>query len=62
MNIFGNPEKHQEILELVKWAKENNIINFSISKFVRNHKWEELEALRNGDNGSNVNYNSMKLL
>ena len=60
--IGWSPEKHQEILELVKWAKENNIINYAISKFVRNHKWEELEALKNGDNGANVNYNSMKLL
>ena len=60
--IGWNPEKHQEILELVKWAKENNIINYAISKFVRNHKWEELEALKNGDNGANVNYNSIKLL
>ena len=27
-----------------------------------NDKWEELEALKNGDNGANVNYNSIKLL
>lgn len=60
--IGWNPEKHQHIIDLIKWANENNIINCSIAKFVKNHKWEELEALKNGENGSNINYNAMRLL
>lgn len=58
--IKHNPEKHQEIMGLLQWAKDNNIINYTISKFVRNHKWDELDALKNGDSG--VNYESIKLL
>lgn len=58
--IHWNPEEHQRIIDLVKWAKETNIINYTISKFVRNHKWEELEALKNGDTG--YNYDVVKLL
>lgn len=60
--ISWSPEKHQYIIDLINWGKENNVINCSISKFVRNHKWEELESLKNGENGANINYNSMKLL
>ena len=58
--IHWNPEEHQRIIDLVNWAKETNIINYTISKFVRNHKWEELEALKNGDTG--YNYDVVKLL
>ena len=58
--INWNPEKHKQIIDLVEWAKDNNIINYSISKFVRNHKWDELDSLKNGDVG--YNYDSIKLL
>ena len=50
---------HEHIIELIKWANDNNIICTTISNFVIDHKWEELEALR--DNGG-VNYDSMRLL
>lgn len=57
--IRWKPDVHEHIIELVKWANDNNIICTTISNFVIDHKWEELEALR--DNGG-VNYDSMRLL
>lgn len=61
-NIGWNPERHNEIIELVKWAKENNIICQSLSSFIINNAWLDLEAMKNGDNGFNVNYDSIKLI
>ena len=41
--------KHQEILELVEWGKEANILNFGIIEFVISMKWLELaEMKKNG--------------
>lgn len=41
---------HNKIIELVKWAKQNNLIHFSIREFVASHKWEELERLQQEGN------------
>lgn len=60
-NIKWNEERHNHIIELVKWAKENNIINCSLASFIINNGWIDLEALKNGDN-SNINFNTIKLL
>lgn len=60
-SIGFNPEKHNEIIELVDWAKEHNILNCSLASFIVNEGWHDLNALKNGDSG-NVNYNSIKLI
>lgn len=57
--IRWKPEIHNQIIELVKWAGEHNILCTTIANFVIDHKWEELEALK--DKGG-VNYDSMRLL
>lgn len=57
--IRWKPEIHNQIIELVKWAREHNILCTTIANFVIDHKWEELEALK--DEGR-VNYDSMRLL
>ena len=44
--IKHNPEKHKEIMEILKWAKENNKINFGILEFVSSEKWTDLAYLR----------------
>lgn len=49
--IKFNPKKHQEILELVEWGKENNLITNNISSFIICHQWEYLEHLRDKGNG-----------
>lgn len=60
--INWNPETHQKIIDLVKWAKDNTqFIQFSLASFVVDHRWEELEALKNGDL-ANVNYDAIKML
>lgn len=59
--IRNKPEIHNHIIELVRWAKENNILCVSLCNFVVDHKWEELEALKNGDL-ANVNYDAVKVV
>lgn len=53
-NIRWNEERHKYIIELVKWAKEHDLIKQSLSSFVINNAWLDLEAIKNGDS---VNYN-----
>lgn len=58
--IGWNPEKHERIMELLTWAKENtSFIQFSLATFIIDQKWNELEALQNGDL-INVNFNTVK--
>lgn len=58
-SIGWNPEKHQHIIELLKWAKSNTtFIQFSLATFIIDQKWNELDALKNGDI-VNVNFNSI---
>lgn len=57
--VRWKPETHNHIIELVKWANEHNILCTTIANFVIDHKWEELEALKNE---GGINYDSMRLL
>lgn len=34
-------------MELLRWAKQNNKINYGILEFVNSHKWSDLEILKN---------------
>lgn len=45
-NIGHNPEKHKEVMELLKWGKENDLIRVGILEFVASHKWDELKYLK----------------
>ena len=61
-SIRWNPNTHKEIIELIKWAKENTtFINCSISSFCINQMWNELKALKDGQL-INIYYDSIKLL
>ncbi len=60
-NIGWNEEKHKKIIELLEWGKENNIIQQSLSSFVINNAWLDLEAIKNG-NSSNYNFENIKML
>lgn len=44
--IGHNPDKHKEIIELVKWGKENDLIRVGILEFIASHKWDELKYLK----------------
>lgn len=59
-SIRWNPERHSHIIELVKWAKEHNIINYTLASFIIDQRWLELQALRDGE--GNINYESVKML
>lgn len=59
-SIRWNPEYHNYIIELVRWAKEHNIINYTLASFIIDQRWLELQALRDGE--GNINYESVKML
>ncbi len=42
--IKWNPETHNQIMYLLNYASENNLINYSIATFVINQKWREIQA------------------
>lgn len=59
--IGWNQERHEKVIDLIKWAKERDIIKQSLSSFVINNSWLDLEAIRNGDSG-NYNFDTIKAL
>lgn len=59
--ISWKPEKHEYIMELVRWAKEKNLLVTTLANFVIDHKWEELEALRDGEI-ANIDFNAVRQL
>ena len=59
--IRNKPEMHQYIIDLINWAKEQNVIVCSLCNFVIDHKWEELQALKDG-NIANVNFDAVKIV
>lgn len=51
---------HERVMEALLFAKEQNLINYSIIEFIASKKWEEIEFIRNS---GNVNgYNNSELL
>lgn len=59
--IGWNTERHNHIIELVKWAKEHDLIKQSLSSFVINNAWLDLEAIKNGDS-CNYNFDTIRAL
>ena len=47
--IGHDVEKHEKVMELLKWGKENNKIHYSILEFVNSRKWLDLELLKNSN-------------
>lgn len=60
-SISWKPDKHKYIMELVSWAKDHNLLVTTLANFVIDHKWEELEALKNGEI-ANIDFNAVKQL
>lgn len=56
-------DKHQEIIELVKWEQDNNIgfLSMNIGNFVRDRVWERLALIKTGEMGG-IMYDTMNLL
>ena len=59
--IGFNPEKHKVIIELTTWAKDNNILNCSLSSYIINNGWLDLQAMKDG-NTANFNVDAIKLI
>lgn len=57
--IKWDEERHKKIIELVKWGKEHDLIKQSLSSFVINHAWLDLQAIQ--DSGS-TNYDAIKIV
>ena len=66
-NFYGreirwNPETHNHIVEITKWAAENTrMINCVFSSYIIDHRWEFIESMRNGEQG-NVNFDTIRML
>lgn len=60
-SIKWNPDIHSNILELVKWAKEHNMLNMSLGSFIVNNGWHDLKAIMDGDAG-NINFDTIREL
>lgn len=60
--IGFNPDRHKSIIELVDWARDNNILNCSLASFIVNEGWHDLDALRNGKDAANINYDAVRIL
>ena len=51
-------DKHKEVLELIKWAKDNNcnLLNMNIADFVISKMWRSVEELKDGNGVMSFNY------
>lgn len=45
---------HNRVVEIVKWAKENNQINMNIENFIRSEMWDQLEQIKHKSTRSRV--------
>lgn len=50
-SIGWKQDKHEEVLELVRWAKENGckLLNMNIADFTISKMWNSIAELKNGD-------------
>ena len=51
---------HDRIMSALEFAKENNLIHYSILEFIASKKWEEIEFIR--DSGEIAGYSNTELL
>lgn len=60
--IHHNIDLHNRIIELIKWDNDNSrMINTTLCNFVVDQKWNDIEALKNGDKG-NINFSNVRVL
>lgn len=54
--IHHNQELHEKIISLVEWAKDANCLNCSLSSFIINNQWNDLEAIKNSGIQGSINF------
>lgn len=58
--IKNSSATHERVMENLLFAKEHNLINYTVLEFIASKKWEEIEYIRNS---GNINgYNNTELL
>lgn len=50
--IKFNPIVHAEVIDLLEYGKDNNLISNNICSFIAGHQWELLKQYRDGDMGT----------
>lgn len=45
--IGHDVKKHKQILDILAWAKSQNLINFGILEFIASRKWEQFAEMKN---------------
>jgi hypothetical protein len=43
---------HNKVLELLEYGKDNNLINSGLCDFIVSHKWDEIQLLKDTDQGT----------
>lgn len=61
-NIGWSSKRHQEIIELIKWAKENNcrLLNMNIADFVISKMWTSIKELKDGQ--GTMNFDNLDMI
>lgn len=59
--IHNSPEKHQEVIELVKWGIDNGYNFTTLDSFIIDNSWIAIKAMKEG-NGINVNTEAIKMI
>lgn len=47
--IKNNPETHKEVIKLLEWGKENNLVNTGMAEFIASKGWINLKDMKEGD-------------
>lgn len=61
VQIGHNPEKHKEVMEILEWAKSENLLNCGILSYVISHQWESYKQLRDNPELAPISQNSIYL-
>lgn len=61
-NIGWNVNTHHEVLDIIKWAKENNcrLLNMNIADFVISKMWTSIKELRDGE--GTMNFDNLNII
>mgnify|MGYP007032404378 CR=1 FL=1 len=49
--IKFDPTKHQEVLEILDYARDNNLIQNGICQFIADRQWDMYKQMRDGNLG-----------
>lgn len=58
--IKNSGATHERVMESLEFAKEHNLINYSILEFIASRKWDEIDYIKNS--GDINGYNNSELL